>query len=164
VPEAAGTGFGDGRREDRHPPEAGMLEITPQIRIGEDELDERFVRSPGPGGQNVNKVSTAVQLSYDVARSPSLPEPVRRRLMKLAGRRIDKDGVLTIEAHRHRTRERNRADARERLAELVARAASAPKPRVPTRPSRKAKARRLDAKRQRSHIKQLRRGPGGRDD
>lgn len=142
----------------------GPVRVTERITLEPWELSESFARASGPGGQNVNKVATAVQLSYDVARSASLPEPVRRRLMKLAGRRLDKDGVLTIEAHRHRTRERNRADARERLVELVARAASAPKPRVPTRPSRKAKARRLDAKRQRSQTKQLRRGPGSRDD
>jgi len=93
-----------------------------------------------------------------VVRSPSLPEPVRQRLARLAGRRIGKDGVLTIEAHRHRTRERNRADARERLAELLARAAHAPRPRIPTRPSRAAKARRMEAKKQRGRTKALRRG------
>jgi ribosome-associated protein len=140
-----------------------MLDINSQIRIDEDELAERFIRSPGPGGQNVNKVATAVQLSFDVARSPSLPEPVRRRLIRLAGRRIDRDGILTIEAHRHRTRERNRADARERLAALLAQAAHAPKPRIATRPSRAAKARRLETKKQRGRIKQQRRGVGSGD-
>ena len=140
-----------------------MLDINSQIRIDEDELAERFIRSPGPGGQNVNKVATAVQLSFDVARSPSLPEPVRRRLIRLAGRRIDRDGILTIEAHRHRTRERNRADARERLAALLSQAAHAPKPRIATRPSRAAKARRLETKKQRGRIKQQRRGVGSGD-
>lgn len=140
-----------------------MLEITSQIRIDEDELTERFIRAPGPGGQNVNKVATAVQLSFDVAGSPSLPEPVRARLLKLAGRRLDKAGVLTIEAHRHRTRERNREDARQRLAELIGRAAHAPKPRIATRPSRAAKARRLDDKRHRAGIKQQRGAVGSND-
>ena len=137
-----------------------MLDIAPHIQIDEDELSERFVRSPGPGGQNVNKVATAVQLTFDVAGSPSLPDRVRRRLMKLAGRRIDKHGVLTIEAHRYRTRERNRLDARERLAELLAVAAQTPKTRIPTRPSRNAKTRRMEAKKQRGRTKQLRRGIG----
>ena len=137
-----------------------MLDIAPHIQIDEDELSERFVRSPGPGGQNVNKVATAVQLTFDVAGSPSLPDRVRRRLMQLAGRRIDKHGVLTIEAHRYRTRERNRLDARERLAELLAVAAQTPKTRIPTRPSRNAKTRRMEAKKQRGRTKQLRRGIG----
>jgi ribosome-associated protein len=133
-----------------------MLEITPAIRIADDELQERFIRSPGPGGQNVNKVATAVQLRFDVRRSPSLPETVRSRLLKLGGRRVDKDGVLSIQAHRFRTRERNRADALERLAELIRRASHAPAPRKPTRPSASAKRRRLDAKKQRGAVKQLR--------
>jgi len=134
------------------------LQITPDIAIDEDELSERFVRAPGPGGQNVNKVATAVQLSFDVRRSPSLPAAVRVRLERLAGSRLDSDGVLTIQAHRHRTRERNRADARERLAELIAKASHVPKPRRPTKPSRAAKARRVDEKKQRARTKQLR-GP-----
>jgi ribosome-associated protein len=134
------------------------LQITPDIAIDEDELSERFVRAPGPGGQNVNKVATAVQLSFDVRNSPSLPAAVRARLEKLAGSRLDNDGVLTIHAHRHRTRERNRADARERLAQLIAKASHVPKPRRPTKPSRAAKARRVDEKKQRARIKGLR-GP-----
>jgi len=133
-----------------------MIEITPRIRIPESEISERFIRSPGPGGQNVNKVATAVQLRFDVARSASLPEDVRVRLMRLAGRRLDGSGVLTIEAHRFRTRERNREDARERLAGLISRAAHRPKPRIATKPSRAAKERRLLEKRERSTTKQRR--------
>jgi ribosome-associated protein len=133
-----------------------MIEIAPGIWIDDEELTERFVRAPGPGGQNVNKVATAVQLSFDVGNSPSLSPGVRGRLLRLGGSRVDKDGVLTIHAHRHRTRERNRADARERLAELIARAAHVPKPRRKTKPSRAAKARRMDEKKQRSRVKQLR--------
>lgn len=132
------------------------LQITPTIAIDEDELSERFVRAPGPGGQNVNKVETAVQLRFDVRHSPSLPPGLRARLEKLAGSRVDSDGVLTIHAHRHRTRERNRADARERLVELIAKASHVPKPRRPTKPSRAAKARRVDEKKQRARTKRLR--------
>jgi ribosome-associated protein len=133
-----------------------MIQITPSIQLDEDELRERFVRAPGPGGQNVNKVATAVQLSFDVRGSASLPPPVRSRLLELAGRRVGKDGVLTIHAHRHRTRERNRADALERLTALIRQASHTPKTRRPTRPSRAAKARRVNEKKQRSRTKQLR--------
>lgn len=133
-----------------------MLEITAAIRIPDTELTERFIRSPGPGGQNVNKVATAVQLRFNVLHSPSVPEDVRRRLTRLAGRRMDRDGNLTIEAHRFRTRERNRDDARERLAELIRRAAQRPKARIATRPTRAAKERRLTAKLQRGRLKQTR--------
>jgi ribosome-associated protein len=135
---------------------AMALQITPDICIDEDELRERFVRSPGPGGQNVNKVETAVQLGFDVRNSPSLPAAVRMRLEKLAGSRLSADGVLTIHAHRHRTRERNRADARERLAALISKASHVPKPRRPTKPSRAAKARRVDEKKHRAQIKRVR--------
>lgn len=138
-----------------------MIEVTPRLSIPESELSERFIRSPGPGGQNVNKVATAVQLSFDVAGSPSLPEDVRRRLMRLAGRRVDSSGVLTLEAHRFRTRERNREDARERLAELVRQAAHRPKARVATKPTRASKERRLDSKRRNALTKRLR-GDGRR--
>lgn len=140
-----------------------MIEVGPRILIPESELSERFVRSPGPGGQNVNKLSTAVQLRFDVTASPSLPEDVRARLIRLAGRRVDSAGVLTIEAHRHRTRERNREDARERLAELLARAAHRPRPRIATRPGRAAKERRLESKRARADTKRRRTFRPGED-
>ncbi len=133
-----------------------MIQITPRIRIDPLELEERFIRSPGPGGQNVNKVETAVQLRFDVAGSRSLPEDVRRRLIRLGGRRVDNNGVLMIEAHRFRTRERNREDARERLVELIRRAAHKPKPRVATKPTRASKERRLETKRATAATKQLR--------
>jgi ribosome-associated protein len=133
-----------------------MIPVTPKIALDENELEERFIRSPGPGGQNVNKLSTAVQLRFDVARSPSLPDDVRRRLVRIAGRRISTEGILTIEAHRFRTRERNRQDAVERLVDLVRLAAHQPKPRKPTRPTIASKERRLASKRQRSMVKRHR--------
>jgi ribosome-associated protein len=134
-----------------------MIPVTPKIALDENELEERFIRSPGPGGQNVNKLSTAVQLRFDVARSPSLPDDVRRRLVRIAGRRISTEGILTIAAHRFRTRERNRQDAVERLVDLVRLAAHQPKPRKPTRPTIASKERRLASKRQRSMVKRHRR-------
>ena len=134
-----------------------MIRINAEIAIEEREIEESFLRSPGPGGQNVNKLETAVQLRFDVRRSPSLPEPVRRRLERLAGRRLTGEGVLVLTAHRHRTRERNRADALERLIGLIRDAAVPPVPRRPTRPTTASKQRRLEAKKRRGRNKQLRR-------
>lgn len=133
-----------------------MLKITARISIPDDELEERFVRASGPGGQNVNKVSTAVELRFNVRGSPSLSDDVRKRLAGLAGRRLTDDGVLVIRAERFRTQERNRQDARERLAALIADAAVPPKPRVKTKPTLASKKRRLDAKSRRSEVKRNR--------
>ncbi|KQZ59151.1 MULTISPECIES: alternative ribosome rescue aminoacyl-tRNA hydrolase ArfB [unclassified Lysobacter] len=131
----------------------------PEITIPEQELIERFVRSTGPGGQNVNKVATAVELRFDVAQSPSLPEPVRERLLAKRDRRVTGDGVLVISAQRFRTQERNRDDARVRLAAFIESGLHAPKPRIATRPSRASKERRLGAKRERSTVKRGRGQP-----
>jgi len=130
-----------------------MLVISPAVSIPDEELVERFVRSAGPGGQNVNKVATAVELRFDVAGSRALPEPVRARLLAKRDRRITDDGVLVLSAQRFRTQDRNRQDARERLAAFIASGLHAPVPRIATRPTRGSKERRLGEKRERSTIK-----------
>ncbi|MGE0120204.1 MAG: alternative ribosome rescue aminoacyl-tRNA hydrolase ArfB [Dongiaceae bacterium] len=133
-----------------------MIRVTDRIALGEDEIAESFVRAAGPGGQNVNKLATAVQLRFDVRRSRSLPPEVRQRLERLAGRRLTTEGVLVITAQRHRTQERNREDARARLVELIRRAAVPPVPRRPTKPTGASRERRLESKQRRSKIKRLR--------
>jgi len=135
---------------------AGFLQISPTLSIPDEELVERFVRASGAGGQNVNKVATAVELRFDVAGSPSLPEVLRSRLLARRDRRLTDAGVLVIDAQRFRTQDRNRQDARERLAGIIAAGLSVPKPRLATRPSRASKLRRLDAKKSRGQIKRNR--------
>ena len=132
------------------------LAVTDDIAILAEELSESFVLASGPGGQNVNKVSSAVQLRFDAARSPSLTDDVRARLMGLAGRRLTKDGVVIILARSHRTQERNRAEARQRLFDLIRRAATPPKPRRATKPTFASKRRRLEAKTARAKLKRNR--------
>ncbi len=134
-----------------------MIEITPTIVLDPREITETFIRSPGPGGQNVNKVATAVQLRFDLGHSPSLPEAVRTRAARLAGRRLTKDGVMVITAARFRSQERNREDALARLVALLREAANHPTPRRATRPGKAAKKRRLDDKTRRGAVKKLRR-------
>ncbi len=138
-----------------------MLRITDTLSIEDDELEESFIRASGPGGQNVNKVSSAVELRFDARRSKSLPDAVAIRLMKLAGQRLTKDGVIVIRADTHRTQERNRDEARSRLIALVREAAVVPKKRVATKPTKAAKERRIKAKQERGQVKQLRRGKPG---
>ena len=135
-----------------------MIEVTPEISLQDDELIEAFVRSSGPGGQNVNKVSSAVQLRFDVRGSPSLPNDVAVRLMKLAGKRLTKDGVIVIMAQSHRAQERNRADARERLFDLIRQAAVRPVIRRPTKVPKAQKRKRIEGKKHRGSIKSLRSG------
>jgi ribosome-associated protein len=135
-----------------------MIRITPRVAIDESELVESFVRASGPGGQNVNKLSTAVQLRFDVRNSPALPEDVRERLEKLAGSRLTTEGVIVIAAQRFRTQERNREDARERLFELIREASIRPVIRRATRPTLASKKRRLESKSRRSGVKALRSG------
>ena len=136
-----------------------MIRVTPSIAIAEYELEFHFIRSPGPGGQNVNSVSTAAQLRFDAANSPSLPDEVRRRLRGVAGRRMNAAGVVVITARRFRSQDANRADAQARLVSLVRRAAERPRRRVPTAPTPQSVERRLDAKRRRSRTKQQRQAP-----
>ena len=140
-----------------------MLQITPTLAIDESELEERFVRASGPGGQNVNKVATAVQLRFDVERSPSLPDEIRTRLRALAGSRMTSEGVLVIDARTHRTQAENREEARQRLVDLVRQASIRPKRRRKTRPSAASKERRLTSKKSRADTKRGRRSVG-RDD
>ena len=133
-----------------------MIRITDAIALDEREIEESFIRSSGPGGQNVNKLATAVQLRFDVRRSPSLPNDVAVRLIRLAGRRMTKDGVIVITAQTHRTQERNRQDALDRLVEMIRQATVAPIPRRPTKPTKASKQRRLDSKKRRASIKGMR--------
>ena len=140
-----------------------MIEITDQIALDDAELEFSFIRASGPGGQNVNKVSSAVQMRFDARRSPSLPDGVSARLQKLAGSKLTLDGVIVITANRHRTQERNRADAIERLAALIAQAAIAPVKRRPTRPTKASKEKRLAGKAHRAGVKSRRGRPDGAD-
>jgi ribosome-associated protein len=137
-----------------------MIEITPSIQIDDEEVELIFIRAPGPGGQNVNKVSSAVQMRFNVQGSPSIPEEVKKRLIKLAGRRLTSEGVLIIEARQYRSQERNRQAALVRLVRLIQQACEPPKPRHKTKPTHAATLRRLETKRKRGEIKRMRRDSG----
>lgn len=141
-----------------------MIQVTNTISINENELQLEFIRSSGPGGQNVNKVASAVQLRFDVTGSPSLPDDVRTRLLSLARKQITKEGILTITAHRFRSQEANRQDATDRLVKLIVKAAQKPEIRRKTRPTLASKTRRLETKRRRAVTKQLRRSISSFDD
>jgi ribosome-associated protein len=134
-----------------------VIPVTAKISIDEREIEESFVRASGPGGQNVNKLATAVQLRFDVRRSPSLDDDVRARLERLAGSRLTRDGVLVIIAQRHRTQARNRDDALDRLIDLIRRAAVPPLRRRPTKPTKASRERRIESKKRRGGVKRLRR-------
>ncbi|HJO75751.1 MAG TPA: alternative ribosome rescue aminoacyl-tRNA hydrolase ArfB [Rhodospirillales bacterium] len=140
-----------------------MITITPSIALPKSEIEETFIRSPGPGGQHVNKTESAVQLRFNARKSESLTNAVYLRLKTLAGRRMTRAGVIVITANRFRSQERNRGDALDRLVDLIRRAAVAPKPRRVTKPGRGAKQKRLDAKHKRSDIKKSRGKPGPQD-
>ena len=133
-----------------------MIEISPKLKLNDEEIELVFIRSPGPGGQNVNKVSSAVQLRFNLQASPSLPEEVKQRLTRLAGRRLTSDGILIIEARQYRSQERNRQASIERLVRLIQQACEPPKPRHKTKPTRAAVLRRLESKRKRGEIKRMR--------
>ena len=135
-----------------------MIYITDRISISEKEIQEDFVRASGPGGQNVNKVATAVQLRFDVVNAPSLPEDVKQRLIRIAGKKMTDNGVLIIDSREHRTQNRNREQALDRLVELIKKALEEPKRRIKTKPTRAAKERRLQGKKHRSEVKTLRKG------
>lgn len=135
-----------------------MIRVTPTIEIDENELIEAFVRASGPGGQNVNKVASAVELRFNVDQSENLTAPVKARLRRLAGRRLSQEGCIILKAERYRSQERNREDARQRLIAMIAEAAVPPRPRIKTRPSLAAKKRRLETKNRRGTVKKLRSG------